>query len=321
MDQLETIICGVDFSTGSHCALRHAHRIAQWNQARLMVVHVIDDSLTEVFPDIPITDFQKSTVSDLEEFVIKALGDCREAERQVLWGHPFVSLAEIVEKERGDLLVLGVHGHSAEQGVAESAGTVAKKAVRKIPGKVLLVRGDQPTDFKTILHCTDFSKTAGKAFEQAIKIAKQEGSSLEVIHAAISPENILFGMADIYATTRLTAETMRTEVRNSLNDYLASFESQLGGLNVKSTIVEAKGSPGTKLLESLRDRKADLVVVGTHGRGPLGRLLIGFHRRKNSGFDPLFGSRHQTGRFQNVLVRTSRESLSMNLLMPLSQRI
>ena len=47
MNQLKTILVGVDFSECSRCALEQAVRLAQWNNARLGIIHVLVPSELE----------------------------------------------------------------------------------------------------------------------------------------------------------------------------------------------------------------------------------------------------------------------------------
>ena len=57
MNQLKTILVGVDFSECSRCALEQAVRLARWNNAGLNVIHVmdssaLDNSMTRLPPEL-----------------------------------------------------------------------------------------------------------------------------------------------------------------------------------------------------------------------------------------------------------------------------
>ena len=57
MNQIKTILVGVDFSECSRCALEQAARLARWNDATLSVIHVVDssaleNSLTQLQPEL-----------------------------------------------------------------------------------------------------------------------------------------------------------------------------------------------------------------------------------------------------------------------------
>ena len=276
MDKLKTIICGIDFSKNSKCALRQAARIAEWNGADIIAVHVLDKALLEAFTEIPQQELEVSAVTHLENLVFEVLGDATKARQEVFAGNPFRSLSDFVESESADLLVLGVHGHGTETDTASPAGTTARKCVRKIPAKVLLVRGDQPGDFRSIVHCTDFSTPSSQAFEQAIAIAREEKATLEVIYSMIAPERLLYGMGDGSLYSYVRPEALRERADEDMARYVKGFESQLDGMEVKTTIVEASHSAvGNTLVEAIANSGADLAVLGTHGRGAITGMLMG----------------------------------------------
>ena len=275
MDKLKTIICGIDFSKGSQCALRQAARIGETTNARLLAVHVLEESLLKVFPSISRAEIKTRAADQLDELVFEILGDSHKAEQHVLIGHPFRTIADLVIGEDCDLLALGVHGHDTKPDAATAAGALASKCVRKVPTKVLLVRGDQRSDFKKIVHCTDFSKTSALALEQAIIMAHEEKASLEILHAAIAPERIAYGIADAQFYKVLDPEIVRKQNRIEMEEYLKPFAEEVEGLDLKTTIIESLDSTGTALLNAIRERDADLIVLGTHGRGTIAGLLMG----------------------------------------------
>lgn len=275
MDKLNTVICGIDFSSGSRCALRQAVRIGEWNGARLLAVHVLEESHLKAFPSIPEPEIMAHATAQLDALLDDVLGDAHNVERYVVVGHPFRTLADLAIAEACDLLVLGVHGHGSLNGESGPAGSVASKCVRKSPSRVLLVRGDQDADFRRIAHCTDYSETAALALEQAIAVSRAEGASLEIIHAAISPERIAHGLADAQFYKVLDPAALRNREQAGMEQFLAPFAAELDGLDVTTTVLESGISTGAALIEAIRASGADLVTVGTHGRGALSGILMG----------------------------------------------
>ena len=276
MDKLKTIICGVDFSNNSKCALRQAARIAEWNDAEVIAVHILDKGLMSVFPEVPRQELEVNAVSKLEDLVFEVLGDATKAKQEVFVGNVFRTLSDFVSDEKGDLLVLGVHGHQSEEDEGSPAGSIARKCVRKMPTKVLLVRGDQPGDFRSIIHCTDFSEPATLAFEHAISIARQEKAPLNIIYSMIAPERLLYGMGDAQLYDYVRPDAMRARAEEDMKGYITPFESLLGDVKLTTTIVEASEfSVGRTLVEAIAKSGADLAVLGTHGRGAVAGLLMG----------------------------------------------
>lgn len=276
MNSLKNIICGIDFSMNSKSALRQAARIADWNAADVTAIHVLDKGLFNIFPEVSRNEIEIGAVKHLEELVFEVLGDASKTRQEVFVGNVFRQLADFVAEEDGDLLVLGVNGHGTDKGEPSIAGATARKCVRKIPAKVLLVRGDQTGDFRSIVHCTDFSSPASLAFEQAIAIAREENASLELIHSMIAPERLLHGLGDTIPAEHLDPEIMRLRTEEEMRKYVAPFAAELKGLEMKTTIVEAADkSVGKTLVDAIASSGADLAVLGTHGCGAIAGLLMG----------------------------------------------
>src|SRR5581483_7676491 len=119
--------------------------------------------------------------------------------------------------------------------------------------------------FKTILHPTDFSEPAGHAFRLACSLARDHGARLILLHVQepIVPVAGAIGPA----APDLTAE------REALRQRLEAMRPDEPLIAVTHTLVT--GDAADAILCAAADNKCDLIVMGTHGRTGLGRLLIG----------------------------------------------
>ncbi|MEM7387678.1 MAG: universal stress protein, partial [Verrucomicrobiota bacterium] len=274
MNHLKTVICGIDFSDGSRCALRQAARMASWNRARLIAVHVIEETFLQSLFEIDLGSLEKTSAEALDQLVFEVLGDSKKAEIIILRGQPFQELSDFVDQQTGDLLVLGINGHSAQKRKPEGTGQLASRCVRMIPTRVLLVR-DQPSDFRHIVHCTDFSETAALAFEEAIAIARQENATLEILHATIDANSITYALTDARLASLMTTRSIRLRVKRQMDHYIAARQNQLMDLKVHERIIETRTSLGKALVKMIDESAADLVVLGTRGSGTFKGLLMG----------------------------------------------
>jgi len=123
---------------------------------------------------------------------------------------------------------------------------------------------------RTILHPTDFSERAQHAFWLACVLARDYGARLIVLHVAELPS---MGAAGGEGIVPPMLPPNPQELR-------ASAQQQLDRLQVPDAKVRAErrleqGDAVTEILRVAQEAQADLIVLGTHGRTGLGRLLMG----------------------------------------------
>ena len=123
--------------------------------------------------------------------------------------------------------------------------------------------------WRRIVHPTDFSAAGEPAFAQAIEIARREGAELIVVHVLepIAP----FAGGDYRARHRELRIALDATARRSLDPLLARAEH--AKVPVSGVVME--GWPPEEIVKVARKRRADLIVIGTHGRTGMKRLLLG----------------------------------------------
>lgn len=122
-----------DGSKYSYKAEDVAISVAQKFDAKLMVVHIIDEHLI-----YPFEDLEAEGNKILEEAAEKAQAEGVEVEQVLIVGTPTHDMAKIVEKTRADLLVIGTHGKTGLTKIL--MGSVAESALKSVKIPVLLVR-------------------------------------------------------------------------------------------------------------------------------------------------------------------------------------
>ncbi len=119
----------------------------------------------------------------------------------------------------------------------------------------------------------DFSPSSRAALEYATFLAGRLGAELDVLHVWEPPGYV---GPDTLALLPIPAgqpgwDQTRTDVTREVEHFLAKTASKPKQLSVR---VEA-GEPSDTILQIAKDGGADLIVMGTHGRTGLSRLLIG----------------------------------------------
>ena len=121
--------------------------------------------------------------------------------------------------------------------------------------------------FKTIVAATDFSSPSELALEYARTLAKRFGASLHLVHVVEEPYPI--GSEGYVVDVAEFHESLLQEAHQQLATRLAiiSDEGATGEVLV--------GKPARRITEAASEKNADLIVMGTHGRGGVAHLLMG----------------------------------------------
>lgn len=117
---------------------------------------------------------------------------------------------------------------------------------------------------RTVLHPTDFSPRAEYAFRLAWALARDYQARLVLLHVA-EPAPIIAGEGVVMPPTAIDLDELRRR--------LESVAAPEAGVPIERRVVE--GETVAEILRVAEETKADLLVVGTHGRTGLGRLLMG----------------------------------------------
>jgi nucleotide-binding universal stress UspA family protein len=122
---------------------------------------------------------------------------------------------------------------------------------------------------RRILHATDFSAASRRAFAAAIRLAKQNRARLCLLHVLVPPSPFV-GTKPPSSYLELQARARREAMRR-LATAVASAER--AGVRVEAHLVP--GAPAEQILRVAGRWRADLIVIGTHGRSGLGRVFMG----------------------------------------------
>ena len=271
MNQIKTILVGVDFSECSRCALEQAVRLARWNDAALNVIHVMDSSAQ----DNSFTTFQpeldelrrlnrEHAISRLAEWT-KEAGAPAGHSREVINGAPLDVLLQETRSRQTDLLVLGITGDSL---LPYGAGTMATKCLRKTGTKVLLVKQTHPRTFRRIVACVDFSATAQEVVKHALRVAGQDHAELHFLHVFQAEWNNWSSPARLPALT-----DFERGYSALLEGNLRQFAQAPPEASAVYVVTQAK-THGHGIAEYCRSVDADLVVLGNKGRTTLIKYMM-----------------------------------------------
>ncbi len=127
--------------------------------------------------------------------------------------------------------------------------------------------------FKRILLPIDGSELASQAARVGIQLAREQGAEVVLLHAQATQAPAFIDLAYIDAETQAALEKAgRAAAERILDD----AEELAKAAEVKSSKVTAMAiRPESLIVQVCRDMRCDLVVIATHGRGALGRFMMG----------------------------------------------
>ncbi|MDA3625149.1 universal stress protein [Saccharopolyspora oryzae] len=267
------VVVGYDLTESSRRAVRWAAREASGRRLPLQLVHV----LTWPFEDhVPIVvPGEGDVLEPLQDLLRRELGelvaDCREIDAglevrdDLRFGDPAETLAELAGG--AELLVLGGPRIEVEMGVLGS--TSAELLTRRTGAPVVVVRGvrAQP-DSQPVVVGVDGSAASREAIGFAYDFASRHGNVLVAVHAWSDLPLDPFARVEHW---ELPWSEIREEAMEVLASCLAGWREHYPDVKVRRAVSPEK--PADALLREGQD--AALVVVGSHGRGFVRRVLLG----------------------------------------------
>jgi nucleotide-binding universal stress UspA family protein len=124
-------------------------------------------------------------------------------------------------------------------------------------------------EFKQIICPVDFSESSVRAFAYAAAFARWYDAQLTVLHVVptFEPMQVRGDLAEpVRVLNPMPREQVLEEMSRSLN---------LAALSSRVTALAESGDPQATIIDQALSKKADLIVMGTHGRRGFRRLLLG----------------------------------------------
>jgi nucleotide-binding universal stress UspA family protein len=122
---------------------------------------------------------------------------------------------------------------------------------------------------KNVLFATDFSATSEAALPYAAAICRHFGSTLHMVHVVSEASLLLVTGGVDYVSMGTIYEDAHTEAKEKLDE----IAKRLEGIPQRSYV--RHGQVWRNLNSFIQDNQVDMIVVGTHGRTGLGKLLLG----------------------------------------------
>lgn len=264
------LIC-TDGSEYSEGAVREGLLLAKKQQAKVTALTVIDFN----------AEFDALAPNLLEKMEEEAAGHVRavkaKAEKEgivceamvVRSETPYLSIAEEAAHRKADLIVMGRRGRTGLKRLL--VGSVAKRTIGHAPCNVLVIPRKAALACRTILVATDGSKFSEVAAREAVTMAKTCGAGLVVITAVPAESSAPLDIVSQNMQKEMIAGREMAAAESSIKFVRDLAEKE----NVLVSALIYAGTPADVIIHAAEEKKADLIVLGSHGRTGIDRLLLG----------------------------------------------
>jgi universal stress protein E len=285
------IFAATDLTAAGARVVDLAASLAATVQGELVLAHVADlppeptaaDSGGEVGPALEA--LRERVRVRVQEATAELDAQCRRAtdrgiacETRLLEGHPWETLVTEATHQGADLMVVGPHAVREEGSVGDAIrgrllGTTADRVIRHAPCPVLVAPSeDLPPRFEGArwLVAVDFSPASRSAVQLAGRLARAGKGQLVLGHVIAAP-----GMDEGEQETTSWRRVLREESRKQALNELRALGADAGVEDVHEGQHVLHGPAAEELCRLSDELDAQVLVVGTHGRTGVARLLLG----------------------------------------------
>lgn len=277
---MEGILLATDFLQPSRRAFAYALKLAAARHAHLLIVHVLKTALNGEPPVRTVSRrlnaMKTAALLELGRMARMAQEKGVAAHPCLLYGSPIASILEKAQDVRAELIAMGTHGRTGWDRL--QLGSTAEAVLRGARCPVMTVRGAIAGDPKPsavgainrMMVATDFSSHAAQAVAFAVPLALALKARVLLVHAQVPSAHGTAGRTNVPG-----APGMSNGSRRSPQRLLERLLSSLKGKGIPADALCETGDPVAVILGEARRWKTDLIVVGTHSRRGLPRLILG----------------------------------------------
>lgn len=251
-DHPQTILIATDLSARSDRPMERAILLADQLDAAVIIVHVPGSHE-------PLGQEQEQKLRER----IQTEFDLPEADAEIVFEYGSVPtvIASVAEQRRCSLVVTGVARFDSPRDYI--LGTTVDYLVRRSPAPVLVVKRRPRKPYERLLVATDFSDCSAQALNAAIE--KFPTAVFRVVHS-------FHAAFEAFLERETTIGLIREESDHAMEQLLGSLPDdarpRVEGLNVEGLL-------GDVIPEQLAEWRADMLVVGSHGRGGFAHATVG----------------------------------------------
>jgi len=276
MGRYKKILVAVDGSESSRNALRQACKIARedvsWVTV-LMTVPILQDQYEVLSVEKATRGLRGEADKVLSE--MKKIGEEEGVNMRTLLeeGNPLDVIRDVAEEGGYDLIVMGRRGMTRLE--RAYMGSVTSRVIGLTATYVLVIQRGTSVGWKKILFATDGSSNSCHAAERVLDMAALHDSEVVVLSVADVNEEFYAQAPDEAAKAVMKAKAAAEEVK---------WKAEAKGIRATASVRE--GEPFEAITSAAKSEGAGIIVMGSHGRTGLKRLLMGSVTEKVVGHTP-----------------------------------
>jgi len=265
----------VDFTDITNPLLRVAKGLALKHSAQIILLHAVSPLVYLPYPEsFGVSPIDLSQLAELESKNIEKAKEKLSALKEFLSPLSVEILADvgdpaevILSKENfADLIILGSHSRGLIEKIL--IGSTSEKVVTYSHKPVLVVKGKVADSFSNVCVAHDLSRYAQEAFEFFLSlIPAEDGAKLTILHVE---ETVDIPIVD--AITQKINQQIAQEKVKYFNGLLEKAKER--GWNAE-LIIEKYSNVPDGIIQFLKQRNYDLLVMGSRGLSGLRRVILG----------------------------------------------
>jgi nucleotide-binding universal stress UspA family protein len=266
-NEMKKIMLATDFSERSDRALRRATLLARHLGYGIVLVHVVDDDQSK-----RIVEAERTEATRLLQQTADTMRDLDgvECETRVILAAPFAGIVQVAAEVEPMLLVMGSHRRHILRDVF--MGTTVERVIRSVQCPVLMANAPPAAQYSHLLLTTDLSECSRQALLRLPQIGIDEGARKSLLYVfEVAPLRLGFSHT---MPSNDQADYLENAEKEAVRD-LAGF-AKLANLGCTRQVVRHEATAaGHEILKAAEEEQADLIVLSTHGRSGLGKMLLG----------------------------------------------
>ncbi len=279
---MKRILWATDGSAEAEKAYNYAKYLAVKSGAEIIGVHVIPRAVQLLYENLNDSEHIEKWRLSIEEGAVSTFEKIeRDLDKAgvsfdgvLLKGKPSEKIREIARKRKADLIVMGKHGHGFFESMVAGSETLKVLKGSHVPVLAVKARDRSRAQFKNILVPIDLTECSDSAVHYALGLAQLTGAAVRVVYVLrldMYAQDIPSGALDIVIEQ---SEKTLTERVAKIKKAYDRKKSASKNIKISHEVIHGMAE-ATTINRYAQKNNSDLIVIHTHGRAGIKRILLG----------------------------------------------